>query len=328
MDSTVTHRRVIWYLNDKAVSDSISTRVKIDVKEGMNDSKVHAQVYSDADLLETSDPAYLYVLGKPSMNVPQYEIHLTPGISPVTFSNDASDITLPVFIGQTWAINLTQYVTGEGLVWVWMQNEKAMSWSEDGLVYMDKGDLQLTVGREDINSVFQLSVTNPAGSVLSRRIKLIKPMAPRFKKNLPQRVTAYANEEVEITVQFVDDGYTRFQWALNGKDIFRETQPSIKLTAHSGLNGAELTVTATNPIGELRQTITMRVLWPRWAIGVITVSIVVTLAAALFALVHKGIIRKPACLDRSRVEYSLQAQTDRGDPEDDLELSLEIEEDK
>jgi hypothetical protein len=323
--SEISHRRLIWYLNDKVLAETTAQRVRIDVKEGMNNSKVHAEVYSGTDLLEVSDPAYLYVVGKPSINVPQYDIHLTPGNSLKVLPEDTSDIALPVFIGQTWAVNLTQYVTGEGLVWLRMQNGRAMTWSEDGLVYMAKGDLQMTVSREDINSIYQLNVTNPAGSVFSNRIKLIKPMTPRFKKNLPKRATVFSGEEVEISVQFEDDGYTRFQWALNGTDLFRETKPAIKLIAHSGLDDLALTVTATNPSGETSQTITLRVLWPKWAIVVIIISIVITLAAALFALVHKGIIRKPACMDSSRVEYSLQTQLDHGDPEDDLELSIDLE---
>lgn len=322
----LTHRRVIWYLNDKVYLETSGLRVRMDVEETMNNSKIHAEVYSNDNMLEVSDVAYLYVLGKPVLSVPQYEIHLTPGNSPQVFPQGTSDITLPIFVGQTWAVNLTQYVRGEGLVWQWMQNDKALSWSENGLVYMDQGDLQLTVGREDIGRAYQLNVSNPAGTVFSRRIVLTKPLAPRFKKNLPQRVTAFSDKEIEISVQFEDDGFTRFQWALDGKDLFRETKPSITLTAQRSLDGAELTVTATNPSGAFSQTTTLRVLWPVWAIVVVIGCIIVMLAAALFALVHKGFIRKPACMDRRRVVYSLQ--DDHEEPADDLELSLEVDEDK
>lgn len=139
-------------------------------------------------------------------------------------------------------------------------------------------------------------------------------------------MTAFSDKEIEISVQFEDDGFTRFQWALDGKDLFRETKPSITLTAQRSLDGAELTVTATNPSGAFSQTTTLRVLWPVWAIVVVIGCIIVMLAAALFALVHKGIIRKPACMDRRRVVYSLQ--DDHEEPADDLELSLEVDEDK
>lgn len=320
----INQRRVVWYLNDKVFLESVALRVRIDVEETMNNSKVHAKIYSEGDLLAVSDPAYLYVLGKPVIAAAQYEIVLSPGKSPQLFSEGTSDVTLPVFVGQTWAVNLTQFVRGAGLVWQWMKNDRPLSASENGLVYLDQGDLQLTVAREHIGAAFQLNVSNPAGTVFGRRITLTTPLPPRFKKNLPMRVTAFADNEIEIKVQFEDDGFTRFQWALDGKDLFRETQPTITLTAQRNLDGAELKVTATNPSGVFSQTTTLRVFWPVWSIVVIALSVLIVIAAALFALVHKGIIRKPACLDRKRTVYSLH---DEEEPEDDLHLSLEVDED-
>jgi len=263
------------------------------------------------------------VFGKPVMTVPQYEISLTPGVSPRVFAEGTSDIILPVFVGQTWAINLTQQVTGDSLVWLWLKNDKPMTWSDNGLIYMAKGDLQLTASSDDIGAVYQLNVTNSAGTALSRQIKLVAPPPPKFTANLPKTVTSFPDEELEISVQFEDDGYTRFQWTLNGNKIFRETAPTIKLTVHRGLSGAELSVTATNQSGETRQTTTLRVLWPKWAIVLITLCCAVTVAAILYALKHKGYLKRPTCLGRRSVEYSLQAQEAQIEFEDDIELSLD-----
>lgn len=125
-------------MNDKQFTDSTSTLSIIATRE-MQNAKFHAVVYYGGKLLQVSQSAYLTVLYKPELiKRNNYSVKITPGQSPPPFSVDSAEITLPVFAGHVWSINLTEYFDGPNLNWEWRQDGQAIS-LPNSLIKVDKG---------------------------------------------------------------------------------------------------------------------------------------------------------------------------------------------
>jgi hypothetical protein len=281
---------IVWFMNDKQFTDSTSTLSIIATRE-MQNAKFHAVVYYGGKLLQVSQSAYLTVLYKPELiKRNNYSVKITPGQSPPPFSADSTDITFSVLPGHVWSINLTEYIDGGNLNWEWKQDGQTLS-SQIPLIKVEKGYIKSTVMASDIESSYLLYVSNSRGTVIGPRISLVQAPPPQLNSTIPNNLNVFANEYIELEVDYIDDGFTQFQWQLDNVNIPNQQSSSIRFKVHFEMRDASLTLVAVNPAGTTRQSTILRVQIPRWAIALIVIlSVSFAAATVLFFLRKRGLL--------------------------------------
>lgn len=299
-----------WFMNNKELPYETSTSIYIKATREMQNATFHAVVYFPDGHVSTTQPAYLTVLYKPELITKNsYSAKITPGQSPPPFSADSTEVVLPVFAGHTWSIDLTGYFDGPNLNWEWRQGGQALS-LPNPLIKVDKGYIKSTVMPTDIETSYLLHVSNPGGTVTGPRILLALAPPPQLNPTFPDDSIVFANEYIEINANFIDDGFTLFQWQLDDISIPNQHRDSIRLKIIDEMNGAMLTLVAVNPAGTARVSTILTVLLPRWAIALIVILTTSFVAAiALFLLHKRGFISKQARVKFDKLVEEAENQT-------------------
>jgi hypothetical protein len=304
-----------WFMNNKELPHETNTMINIIATREMQNAKFHAVVNFPDGHVATTQPAYLTVLYKPELiRKNSYSARITPGQSPPPFSVDSAEITLPVFAGHVWSINLTEYFDGANLNWEWRQDGQAIS-LPNSLIKVDKGYIKSTVMPTDIETSYLLHVSNPGGIVTGPRILLALAPPPQLNPNFPDNSIVFANEYLEINANYIDDGFTLFQWQLDDISIPNQQRDSIRFKIIDEMNGAKLTLTANNPAGTTRLSTILTVLLPRWAIALIVILTTSFAATIVLFFLHKrGFLAKLAQVKFTKlteVNQIIDESTDR-----------------
>lgn len=127
-------------------------------------------------------------------------------------------------------------------------------WSRDGVAIPGATDASYTtsvLGLADSKTQFQVTVSNPAGNVLSDKAALtVTPVAPSIVAQ-PASVSVADRAQLTLTVGAVGSAPLSYQWKRNGVAIPGANAASLSLSADYASSGDRYTVLLSNQVGML-----------------------------------------------------------------------------